>query len=230
MKILLTQNLSKNYLTAGNVLSTGYNFTKGSKTGNIGMLNAQRTAIKIIDNFFSPIKALSSNPVFTITTEKVIINVFYFIPSKKEALNNNTINNLGDLLSKLFGQPVELRFVKLHYPYLNSTILAKYIGLNVGKHKFRRIQRKIFGKAPIVKNTESLQAQLSELPSHIVGIKIKISGRLITERVRPRQTVLTTQIGSFVSDNNSLIDFGSFTGKNIHGAYTITVWISQRIV
>jgi ribosomal protein S3 len=152
------------------------------------------------------------------------------MPVKNQALNNNTINNLGDVLSKLFCRPVELRLVKLHYPYLNSHILAQYIALNVEKYNFGQVQRMIFGKTPIVKDIDSPKALSSELPSHIVGIKIRISGRLLTERVRPRQTVLTGQIGSFVSDNKSLIDADSFTGKNSHGAYTVKVWISQRAV
>lgn len=227
--MIMTQNLQNNFLTEGNVRSTGISFTKGSKAGSLAMLNAQRVSNKMLDHFFSPIEALSSKPVYTYTTDKVIINVFYFIPKRNRALNNNTINNLGELLSKVFGRPVELRLVKLHYPYLNSTILAKYIGMNADKYKFRQIKRKIIGKSPIIKDIDSPKVLSSQLPSHIVGIKIRISGRLVTERVRPRQTVVTTQIGSFVNDNKSLIDCGSYTGKNIHGAYTIKVWISQRV-
>lgn len=231
MKNILTQSLAKYYLPANtSSLSVSHSFTKGTSVGNVAILNAQRSANKMIQHFFSPIKALASKPVYTVTTDKVIINVFYYMPVKNQALNNNTINNLGDVLSKLFGRQVELRLVKLHYPYLNSYILAQFIAMNVDKYNFGQVQRMIFGKTPIVKDADSTKALASQLPSHIVGMKIRISGRLMTERVRPRQTVLTGQIGSFVSDNKSLIDFDSYTGKNSHGAFTVKVWISQRSI
>jgi len=225
MKNILSQSLAKYFLP--NVSSTSYNFNQGSATGSVAMLNAQRSAIKLIEHFFSPIKALASKPVFTVTADKVIINIFYFMPN--QALNNNTINNLGDVLSKLFGRPVELRLVKLYYPYLNSHILAQLIALNTQKYNFVRIQRMIFGKASIVKDTESANVLASELPAQIVGIKIRVSGRLVTERSKPRQTVQTAQIGSFVKDNKSLVDASCFTTKNKKGAFTIKVWISQRV-
>jgi ribosomal protein S3 len=225
MKNILSQSLAKYFLPGGNVSSTSYSFNQGTSAS--AMLNAQRSAIKLIQHFFSPIKALASKPVFTVTADKVIINVFYFMPN--QALNNNTINNLGDVLSKLFGRPVELRLVKLYYPYLNSYILAQYIALNTQKYNFVRIQRMIFGKASIVKDTESANVLISELPAQIVGIKIRVSGRLVTERSKPRQTVQTAQIGSFVKDNKSLVDASSFTSKNKKGAFTIKVWISQRV-
>lgn len=229
MKNILTQSLAKYFLPAGNVSSTGYNFNLSSSTGTVAMLNAQRSALKIIEHFFSPIKVLASKPVITVTTDKVVINVFYYMPVENQALNNNTINNLGDVLGKLFGQPVELRLTKLYYPYLNSYILAQYIALNTQNYKFVRIQRMIFGKVSIVKDTESDKALASQLPSHIVGIKIRVSGRLATERSRPRQTVQTSQVGSFVKGNKSLVDIATYTSKNKKGAFTVKVWISQRV-
>lgn len=228
MKNILTQSLAKYFLPGGNVSSTAYNFNNGSSTGSVAMLNAQRSAIKLIQHFFSPIKALASKPVFTVTASKVIINLFYFIP-KGAALNNNTINNLGNVLSKLFGRPVELRLTKLHYPYLDSYILAQYIALNTLNSTFVTIQDILFDKASIVKTTESAKVLASELPSQIVGIKIRVSGRLVTERSKPRQTVQTAQIGSFAKDNKALVDAASFSTKNKKGAFTVKVWISQRI-
>jgi|ERR1700712_804315 ribosomal protein S3 len=234
MKNILTQSLAKNFLPGvrgniHNISPMAYNFNKNGLNGSVSMLNAQRSAIELIQHFFSPIKALASKPVFTITSNKVIINIFYLMPVKTQALNINTINNLGERLSKLFGRPVELRLVRLHYPYLNSYILAQFVALNTKKYNFVRIQRIIFSKAAIVKDTDSNKALASELPSHIVGIKIRISGRLVTERSRPRQTVQTAEIGSFVKDNKSIVETALYTDKNKKGAFTVKVWISQRI-
>lgn len=230
MKNILTQSLAKYFLPGGNVLTTGHNFDNG--IGIVNMLNATRSGIKLIAHFFSPINALAGKPVFTVTADSVIVHVFYYIPDTGKALNNNTVNNLGDALSSLFGRSVELRLVKLHYPYLNSYILAQYIALNTQDYTLVQIVRRIFGSiAPVKnKNTQSVNVLASDLPSHIVGIKVRVSGRLMTERSRPRQTVQTAQIGSFAKGNLSLVDSASFTTKNKKGAFTVKVWISQRAV
>jgi ribosomal protein S3 len=228
MKNILTQSLAKYFLPGGNVLTTGHKFDNG--IGIVNMLNATRSGIKLIAHFFSPINALAGKPVFTVTADSVIVHVFYYIPDTGKALNNNTVNNLGDALSSLFGRSVELRLVKLHYPYLNSYILAQYIALNTQDYTLVQIVRRIFGSIAPVKNTQSVNVLASDLPSHIVGIKVRVSGRLMTERSRPRQTVQTAQIGSFAKGNLSLVDSASFTTKNKKGAFTVKVWISQRAV
>lgn len=214
---MLTQNLAKYFMPNGNVLNTSHSFT-----GN----NSTKSAIALICNFFSPIKALAGKPVFTFSANSVVIHVFYYIPVTNAALNSNTVNNLGDALSTIFKRPVELRLVKLHYPYLDSHILAQYIAINSQDYTLAQIVRRVFGSISLVKNTE--KALASELPSHIVGIKVRVSGRLMMERSRPRQTVQTMQMGSFSKDNLSLVDSASFTTKNKKGAFTVKVWISQR--
>ena|ERR1700712_1660094 len=203
-----------------------------------GQVNEQRVATKLIANFFSvplatDVQALASKPVFSVSGDKVVINVFYYLASDK-ALNNSSINSLGEVLGKVFKQPVELRFVRLHYPYLNSYILAQYIAINTAKYNFTRIQRAIFGalQFPVLKGS-NLDGPL---PSYITGMKIRISGRLTTQRSVPRQTVQTAQIGSFSSshipsgsqgDKSGIIESASFSTKNQKGAFTVKVWISQ---
>nr|YP_010044448.1 ribosomal protein S3 [Trichosporon inkin]QPF23689.1 ribosomal protein S3 [Trichosporon inkin] len=243
---MLNNKLMKNFLNTNMLMSSNnYNFNLGSTKGNINTLNREMLRTKIIDHFFSPIKALSSKPNYTVTTDKVIINVFYYTTQKKKygkiklnskkhlkikVLNRNTVNNLGDLLSKLFDRQVELQFVKLNYPYLNRTILAKYIRHNTNKYKFRPIKGSLFRKRPIVKNVESNETYSMNLPSHIVGMKIKISGRLKTERVLPRKTVSITKIGGFNGQKDLLIEYGSHTSKNKHRAFTVKVSISQKMI
>jgi hypothetical protein len=200
-------------------------------------VNSQRVATKLIANFFSKplatdVQVLASKPVFSISGDKVVINVFYYLADKK-ALNNSSINSLGQVLSKLFKQPVELRFVRLHYPYLDSYILAQYIAINTAKYNFTRIQRAIFGalQFPVLKASE---LEDTTLPSYITGMKIRISGRLTTQRSVPRQTVQTAQVGSFSSSHipsnskaSGIISSASFSTKNQKGAFTVKVWISQ---
>lgn len=228
MKNILTQSLAKYYLPGGNVLVTSHSYDK--KAGSANVLNATRSAMSLINHFFSPINALTGKPVFTVSANTVVVHVFYYIPAANHALNSNTVNNLGEALSSIFGGPVELRLVKLHYPYLDGHILAQFIAMNTQDYTLSQILRRVFGSISPVKNIDSANVLASDLPSHIVGIKVRVSGRLMMERSRPRQTVQTQQIGSFSKDNLALVDSASFTTKNKKGAFTVKVWISQRAV
>lgn len=69
----------------------------------------------------------------------------------------------------------------------------------------------------------------NELPiSHITGVKIKLSGRLTTQRSIPRQTIESVRIGSSAHGINGITDYSQHTSKNKLGAYTMKVWISQQ--
>ena len=221
MNKILTQQLSKYFLPEGQVMSTNHSFAKG----NMSMLNAQRSALALIGHFFSPIDVLAGRPIITIARDHVVIHLFYYVPSNG-ALNNNTVNNLGDALSSIFGRPVELRLVKLHYPYMDSYIMAQYIAMNTLDYTLAQIMERLFGVIGPVKNTDAMTD--SHLPSHIVGIKVRVSGRLMTERSQPRKTVQSVQVGSFSKNNLSLVDMASYSTKNKKGAFTVKVWISQR--
>ena len=225
-----------NVANANRVPLVAHNFNSSADN----MTGVASLAGRVIEHFFSPIRALASKPTFTMTSSdsnsgKVIVNVSYYIANKEQALSDNTVNSLGQVLSKLFKRPVELRLVRLHYPYLNSYILAQYIAINSNRYNFTRIQRAIFNALRPVK-ASSLTSSDQLLPAYITGMKIRVSGRLVTERSVPRQTVKTVQIGSFSrltplqgegTCQNNVIDSASFTSKNKKGAFTVKVWISQ---
>ncbi len=178
------------------------------------------------------VKALASKPVYSINGDKVVVTTFYYLPGKDQSLSYSSINSLGEVLSKLFKQPVELRLVRLHYPYLNAHILAQYIAMNTRKYNFTRIQRAIFNavKSVRIDGSSDSSSQATLLPAYITGIKIKISGRLATERSVPRQTEKTAQIGTFSNSSSSssnVVEYSQFTSKNKKGAFTVKVWISQ---
>jgi ribosomal protein S3 len=69
---------------------------------------------------------------------------------------------------------------------------------------------------------------MSKLPSHILGLKIRVSGRLASERSRPRFTVQTAETGTFSKNNLSLVQVRSSTAKNKKNRYTVKVWLNQR--
>jgi len=243
-----------NYYNTNNMLmsSNNYSFNKSLNKGSIHTLNAEKLRIKIIDHFFSPIRALSSKPSFVVSRDKVIVNVFYYIPeselefgqakrykkvqyggNKIKSLNQNTLNNLGRTLRKLFDRKVELQFVKLNYPYLNRTILAKYIGINTNNYKFNKVVGSIFRNRPVVKNNfENFSEKYArlDLPSHMLGMKIRASGRLNSERAKPRLTVIERKLGNFNDKNGTYTELGSWTIKSRHGAVTVKVWITHKMI
>ncbi len=228
----LSRNFRNNFLTDKIQYTVNYSFNKGGlDRGMLKILNTCRNRNKIIKYFFSPIEALSSEPEYYISTSGIIISLSYYIPKQNGRLNYNSINNLRLLLEKIFNMPVKLQFVHTYYPHMNRNILAEYLRLNTQKYTFRRIVSKFFPKRGIVKSVGPLRKSGLNLPSYIVGIKLEISGRLVTERARPRQTVSTKQIGVVRTNHKgSLIDYGTYVGKNSNGAYTVKVSIGQQIV
>lgn len=239
MKNLLTKNFSKNFMSGmGDRHSINYSFDKNSKLGNIQLLNRQRNRKKIINDYFSTLKNVtSSEPVFMIRIDKVIINLSYYRndvnPETKNllALNSNTINNLGHVLSKVFGRPVELRIISLKYPLMDRSVFAKYLGQNQSNITFHRFNKIRLGNRPVYREKDFKNIELDTFPqdSHILGIKIRLSGRLESEPVRPKQRPVTKLLGCFKGNKDTLVDFGSYTGYNSLGAFTIKVWINHKV-
>lgn len=173
------------------------------------------TANALIHHFFSSLNVLISRPVIMESTHSTLIYIFYYMPEK--TLNHNTVNNLGEELSYLLKRPVELRLIKQYYPYLNSDILAQYIGINTRQYSLVQILRRLFSAVAPVKNIENIELKL---PSYIIGLKVQVSGRLITERTRPRQTKQEAELGNF---SKGTIDYGWTTIKNKKGVFTVKV-------
>jgi len=65
--------------------------------------------------------------------------------------------------------------------------------------------------------------RFSIVPSFLSGLKIKLAGRLMTQRVIPRLTVKTLQRGTLARGRTDLVSEARFTSKNRRGAYSITV-------
>lgn len=63
----------------------------------------------------------------------------------------------------------------------------------------------------------------TDVVSHITGVKMKLSGRLTTQRASPRQTVQSGRLGSSAKGINSYIDHSQSTAKNKLGAFTMKV-------
>jgi len=64
-------------------------------------------------------------------------------------------------------------------------------------------------------------------PAKTTGIRIRLAGRLKTERFKPKKTVQTVQIGSLSKNLVNFVNTASFTAKNKKGTFNITVWLSS---
>jgi hypothetical protein len=170
---------------------------------------------------------LISKPLFIITPNKVVIQLFYYLNkfySKKNLLNinNEKLQSLCLILSKIYKKPVELELDRLHYPYYDSNILSNMIGLISNIVKLRFIIKKLFTIAKI-KKTNKIINKYSIIPSYLSGFKIRVAGRLLTQRVVPKLTVKTIQRGTLTRGKAQFVNSARFTNKNKRGSFSITV-------
>ena len=146
--------------------------------------------------------------------------------------NIKKLNNLCTILSRLFNKQIELDLVRLHLPYFDDNILVKAIGIMSKKIHVRNIIKYIFSKTLIHSNrVNNLTNKGSIIPSFLAGIKIKIGGRLMTQKVIPRLSSRIIQRGAIkftlAKGKVNYVDWSRVNLKNKRGAYSITVTMSH---
>jgi|ERR1700733_2344481 len=211
-----------------------YQFNKSNKISRLsGSSYVNNNLFTILESSFFSMSSLISKPVFVITPSKVVIQLFFYLNKKLDfsdnksnflALNNKKLQLLSLQLSKYYKKPVELELDRLYYPYFDSNILANMIGLISNMIKFRIIIRKLFSVAKLKNPIKFVKKTRSSLiPSFLSGIKIRLAGRLLTQRVIPRLTVKTIQKGTLARGKSNFVNSARFTNKNKRGVYSITV-------
>lgn len=102
----------------------------------------------------------------------------------------------------------------------------------INKIKLRRIVKKFISK--LVKNNSTNNSIINKsnqlIPSALSGIKIKVAGRLLTQRVIPRKTVKIISSGAISRGKSMFVETSRFTNKNKRGAFSLTVSIGHRLV
>jgi len=142
--------------------------------------------------------------------------------------NIKKLNILCTILSRLFKKSIEFDLVRLHLPYFDDNILVKAIGIMSKKIHVRNIIKYIFSKTVIhSKRVNNLTNKGSIIPSFLAGIKIKIGGRLMTQRVIPRLSTRVIQRGAIARAKVNYVDWSRVNLKNKRGAYSITVTMSH---
>lgn len=187
----------------------------------------------IIRSYFNIIfkYCLISNINYKNTQYKVQVQFYYYcnnINKDIDPINNiNNIKNLCIVLETIYGKKVNIIINRIHYPYINAQIISQYISIKTETNTFINFKQSIIN---------NLKLSINNLPSFIVGIKININGRIITERIIPRKTKKSLILGSFsiINDNNLVnnqikICKGQTNIKNDIGVFTIQIEIAQLI-
>jgi len=197
---------------------------KGIQNSSVGI---NKNVFTLLESTFLSMSSLISKPIIVITPNKVVIQLFYYLNkfdyNNKFLLNNNDkLQSLCLNLSKIYKKPVELELDRLHYPYYDSNILSNMIGLISNIVKLRFIIKNLF-KIAKIKKTNNFINKYSIIPSYLSGFKIRVAGRLLTQRVVPRLTVKTIQRGTLARGKAQFVDSARFTSKNKRGSFSITV-------
>ena len=143
--------------------------------------------------------------------------------------NIQKLNLLCLILSRIFKKPVELDLVRLHLPYFDDQILVKAIGIMSKDINARNIFNIIFTKTKIATLFKNPLAVSRSINSYLAGIRIRIGGRLMTQRVIPRLTTRVTQKGAITRGKIKYIKSSRVHLKNKRGAHSITVTMSHLI-
>nr|AQU12771.1 40S ribosomal protein S3 [Thelephora ganbajun] len=208
-----------------------YQFNKNNKGIQNSSVGNNKNVFTLLESTFISMSCLISKPIIVITPNKVVIQLFYYL-NKFYSNNNLLLNNNDKLqslclnLSKIYKKPVELELDRLHYPYYDSNILSNMIGLISNIVKLRFIIKKLFTIAKI-KKTKKFINKYSIIPSYLSGFKIRVAGRLLTQRVVPRLTVKTIQRGTLARGKAQFVDSARFSNKNKRGSFSITVTIGH---
>lgn len=197
---------------------TTYMFNRSNDT-----LSKTKVATALITSFFGTGQVVLAKPQFKISGPKqlsaVTVQIVYYSPL---AVKDERMTVLGNALSEIFHRSVELRLIRLNSPFMDSHVLAQVLAAHANKLSFNRLMSQLNMNLPKVHS-----GSVSDLPlSEVTGLRVKLSGRLTTQRHGPRQTVSHANFGS--KHKFGQVDFGQFTAKNKLGSFTIKVWICHN--
>jgi hypothetical protein len=204
-----------------------YQFNNKNKSIQNSSVGINKNVFILLESTFLSMSSLISKPVIVITPNKVVIQLFYYLNklyynNNFLIINNDKLQSLCLNLSKIYKKPVELELDRLHYPYYDSNILSNMIGLISNIVKLRFIIKKLFSIAKIQKSYNLINKSTIK-PSYLSGFKIRVAGRLLTQRVIPKLTVKTIQRGNLAKGKAQFVDSAIFSNKNKRGSFSITV-------
>lgn len=215
-------------------------YYKYNSTYNYSNLNLYKLFVSSLNSSY----VLLSQPHITNKINSVDISLFFYsyvLSSKNLKLSTSSFLNrnekrlrfLCENLSLLFKKSIKLDLVRLYHPSSDSNILANAIGAVSNKTKIRNFKKKLLKRSQIVNPNKIVDKVLytySSLfetkkvsPGILSGLNVRIAGRLVTEKVVPRKTVRTFQIGSLARSKATIVKTDRYTRKNKRGCFSVTV-------
>lgn len=166
----------------------------------------QTVTNQLITNYFAQFKVLIGQPQYKMSYRgmiknkglsgtKIVVQIPYFTPKGIQfILTESKMSTLGVAITNAFHKVnktdiIEIRLIRLRYPYLDSAILSQFLALNSGKYNFNRLQKTLFNSFPIV-TSEAMEHRhlvsshslfdkvLSELPTTSVSRSEQLSSPL----------------------------------------------------
>ena len=132
------------------------------------------------------------------------INLFKNFISPK---NINKFNKILLVLSNIFKKEVELDLIELKKPYFDDNILVKAIGIMSKQIPVRSIFNYIYNNSVFYSYFKADDKYRYDVTrSFLSGIKIKIGGRLMTQKVIPKISSRTIQKGSISPGKVTFLD------------------------
>ena len=211
------------YLPAGYESLTAYTHDRQTHTA---LLNSSRHALEATRLAFMPLKAIPGRLIVNVGAGSTTAHLPYYTYEANTALSPNLTTSLKTLLSDLYGRPVQLVFIKLTQPYLDADVLAAYLAQELAEYTFASAVRLLFAAASPLRNP--LSPSVTTLPSSLVGIKVRLAGRLTTEPSRPRSTIKTATLGTLTTNRHTWLQTGAYTSVNLKNTFTVKVWLAQR--
>ena len=211
--------------------SIAYNFFNNHPKFNIN---------SFLNNSFLNLGNIISKPVLFESPIKININLFYYVLESEKSINlfseYENLEFLCSFLSNKFKKAVEIELIRLHHPALESQILANTIGFisNNKKVRFRSIITSLYNNTQIIKINDSnhLREEESNLnyckPTALIGIKVRLGGRILSQKIVPRFTTFNKQQGAFARIKSDFTTQSRFTNKSRRVSFNYTVTIEQK--
>lgn len=218
---MLTRSLSSNYLPSGSQENNAYTWTVSQMQE---LVNASRTVSNFFGIFFSPFEVISGKISLNHTINGLVVSVPYWISADTEALNSNTLNILSTYLSTLRQGPVQVNYFKVLSPMQDAYILAHFLTGEFVNTSFRNATNRLFSTLGTLANPKNHTSQTGT----IIGVKVRLAGRLLKETSRPRQTIQIASVGTLTANSKHFIQAGSYSMSNLKGALTVKVWICVK--
>ncbi|ORX58174.1 hypothetical protein DM01DRAFT_1333839 [Hesseltinella vesiculosa] len=200
------------------------------------------TSKQMLKHYFQ--QHLTSTPSFRHSPSKVTIQMFYYADPNFGNVDQYKLEPLEKLLQSFYPHKyVDLRLIRVHYPYMNAEILAQYLTHNSHRLGWSMLTRKFMKGVPMVKpplphnmpfgvewNSLLPQTSNGQLTSAIQGVKYQVSGRLGRRKGASRTQVMRKSLGTFqFTSHKSLVDVGRHTFANKNGSITVKVWIASAL-